>query len=450
MQDNGPTSSHQKINGRKNLCSGAASLGPVRASERIRSVDVLRGLALLGILVINIEFFALPNAIYFNPKVAGGFSGLNFLSWKFGYLFFLQKMMAIFSMLFGAGLVLMGKRAESAGKKFKGIYYRRVLWLLLIGLVHAYLFWYGDILFTYAICGLILYPLRKRSAKLLIILGFLFLFFGVLMQMGSGYYFDGLKKEAGTAQTSLENGKTLTPYQEQMIKVWAKISGAFNPSAEKVAEEVEAYGGNYLEILRYRAPHTLLMQTQVLIFMMLWRVVGLMLLGMGLMKLGVFSALRSKKFYIICIILGYGIGLPLCAYGANALVNHNFDFVYFFQLGAHFNYLGSILVALAHTGVLMLICKSGWLSWLTQKLSAVGRMALSNYLLHTLICTTIFYGYGLGLFGKVERFALWGFVLGIWILQLILSPIWLKHFRFGPAEWLWRSLTYWKRQPMRI
>ena len=167
-------SNHNKDNPQKKSHSQVALSEPVRATERIGSVDILRGLAVLGILVINIEFFALPNAIYFNPKIAGGFSGLNFLSWKFGYLFFLQKMMAIFSMLFGAGLILLGKRAVSSGKKFKGIYYRRIFWLLLIGAVHAYFFWYGDILFTYAICGLILYPFRRRSAGLLIILGLVF------------------------------------------------------------------------------------------------------------------------------------------------------------------------------------------------------------------------------------------------------------------------------------
>jgi uncharacterized protein len=130
-------------------------------------------------------------------------------------------------------------------------------------------------------------------------------------------------------------------------------------------------------------------------------------------------------------------------------MEHGFDFIYRFKIGGHYNYLGSVLVALGHTGVVMLVCKSGILSWFTQRLSAVGRMALSNYLLHTLICTTIFYGYGLGLFGRVQRFGLFMIVIAIWILQLILSPLWLKRFRFGPAEWLWRTLTYWRRQPMK-
>lgn len=425
-------------------------LGPVVAAERIAAVDVLRGVAVLGILVINIDFFALPSATFFNPTVAGGFTGVNLLTWKVNSILFFQKMMAIFSMLFGAGLILMYNRAESAGRSFGGIYYRRILWLLLLGLAHGYFLWYGDILHAYAVCGLFLYLLRRRSAKLLIVLGLLLLMIGVSVQVGSGAFFDMLRHEAQAAETALAAGETLTPHQQGMSQAWKEISAAFDPSQEEIAEEIETYRGSYSETLAHRVPKFLMVQTQALLFMVFWRAIGLMLLGMGLMKLGVFSGKRSMRFYIICIIVGYGISLPLCWYGASSLIEHNFDFIYLFKIGHHFNYIGSILVALAHVGVVMVVCKADLLAWLTRRLAAVGRMALTNYLMHTVICTTIFYGYGLGLFGKIERFSLMGLVLSIWILQLIVSPVWLKHFRFGPAEWLWRSLTYWRRQPMRV
>jgi len=446
-------------------------LDPVVAAERIASIDVLRGVAVLGILVINIDFFALPSAIFFNPTVAGDFTGVNLLTWKAIFfnptvagdftgvnlltwkvntILFFEKMMAIFSMLFGAGLILMFNRAESVGRPFRGIYYRRILWLLLLGLAHGYFLWYGDILHAYAVCGLFLYLLRRRSAKLLIILGLLLLIIGVSVQVGSGVMFDLLRREAKAAETALAAGETLTPSQQGMSEAWKEMSVIFHPSPEEVAEEIETYQGSFLEILAHRAPEFLMMHTQALLFMVFWRAIGLMLIGMGLMKLGVFSGKRSIRFYVVCIIVGYGIGLPLCGYGAGSLIEHNFDFIYRFKIGNHFNYIGSILVALAHVGVVMVVCRAGLFTQLTRRLAAVGRMALTNYLMHTLICTTIFYGYGLGLFGQVERFALMGFVLGIWILQLFVSLIWLKHFRFGPAEWLWRSLTYWRRQPMRL
>jgi uncharacterized protein len=175
-----------------------------------------------------------------------------------------------------------------------------------------------------------------------------------------------------------------------------------------------------------------------------------MFLGMGLMKLGVFSASRSRRFYGWMVGLGYGIGLPLMVFDALELIRHGFALDYRMHGGAFYNAFGSLVVALGHVGLLMLIVQSGALAWLTRRLAAVGRMALSNYLTHSIVCTTLFYGYGLGLFGRLDRTGLAAVVLAIWILQVGISPIWLKAFRFGPAEWLWRSLTYWKLQPLRV
>ena len=118
--------------------------------------------------------------------------------------------------------------------------------------------------------------------------------------------------------------------------------------------------------------------------------------------------------------------------------------------GLYYNFFGSLVVALGHVGMLMLVVQSGALSWLTKRLAAVGRMALTNYLTHSIVCTTLFYGYGFGLFASINRTGMACIVLIIWVTQLLISPIWLRHFRFGPAEWLWRSLTYWKPQPMRV
>ena len=423
-----------------------SAVGPVTTSERIAMVDVLRGVALLGILVINIELFALPSAMLFSPDLVGGFTGMNLWVWEFGYLLFFEKMMAIFSMLFGAGLILMFKRAETAQKKLGGVYYRRILWLVLIGLAHAYLLWYGDILFTYAICGLLLYLFRRRSARALMILGIAVLIVGMGIQSGIGVLKGSLRDSATTYQTARDNGETLTPQQESTIEAWNMME---KPSPEEVQEEIAVYQGGFAGIFKSRGFMSLMIQTQAMVFIVFWRAMGLMLLGMAFMKLGIFSGGRSLRFYVGCIVIGYGIGLPVVWYGMSSLQAHGFDTVYRFLYGNHFNYAGSILVALAHVSVVVIIVKFGVLNWLTSRLAAVGRMALSNYLMHSIICTTIFYGYGFGLFGKVERLGLLGIVVAILVLQLIVSPIWLTYFRFGPFEWLWRSLTYWRLQPMR-
>jgi uncharacterized protein len=425
-------------------------IGPVTGLERIASVDVLRGFALLGILVINIDFFALPIMIYSNPMVAGGFAGFDLLTWKFDFLLFLQKMMAVFSMLFGAGVILMYNRAESTGGKFAGTYYRRILWLLLIGMIHGYLLWYGDILVSYALCGLLLYPLRRKSPRFLIILGVVFLLLGGLVSYGIGLSLTELKGQAVKVEKDLASGEEVDPHRLDLLNMWNHMKNDVESSRETVNAEIEAYRGHWHDVMSQRIQMTLMMQTQGFLIRVFWRVMGLMLLGMALMKLGVFSGERSPRFYLILAVIGYGIGLPVVGYGMGSLMGHGFDIIYFFETGSLYNFFGSVLVALGHVSLVILIIKWGWLKWLTQRLAAVGRMAFSNYLMHTLICTTLFYGYGFGLYGQINRFGLFGIVVAIWILQLLISPWWLRHFRFGPAEWMWRSLTYKKKQPMRV
>jgi uncharacterized protein len=174
-----------------------------------------------------------------------------------------------------------------------------------------------------------------------------------------------------------------------------------------------------------------------------------MLVGMALLKWRVLAGQRSRRLYLALMVGGFAIGFPLIIYGAERIFAASWSFRYSVFFGYQFNYAGSLFVALGYTSMVMLICKSRRFKKLTSPLAAVGRMALTNYLLQTVICTTVFYGHGLGLFGQVERSEQMLIVFGVWALSLVASPIWLRFFRFGPAEWLWRSLTYRKLQPMR-
>jgi uncharacterized protein len=149
------------------------------------------------------------------------------------------------------------------------------------------------------------------------------------------------------------------------------------------------------------------------------------------------------------MLIGYGVGLPIVAIGAWQMWAHDWEMFWLFRVGSLPNYVGSLFVAAGHIGLVMTVVKSGALAGLMRRFTAVGRMAFTNYLLHSLILTTVFYGYGLNLYGEVPRFWLMGFVATVIAFQLWLSPLWLAKFRFGPAEWLWRSLTYWRLQPMR-
>ena len=403
-----------------------AIVSPVSLSDRIISLDVLRGFAVLGILIMNVQSFSMISAAYINPDAYGDLSGLNKWAWIFSHIFADLKFMTIFSILFGAGIILFSGNVEAKGYSPAKLHYRRMFWLFIIGMMHAYLLWYGDILVCYALCALLVFLFRKKSPKTLLILGLITVSVASLLYLMSGFSMQFWPPEA------IEN----------TMKGW-------KPAADLVQREVQAYQGGWLEQMSKRVPGSLSMQTFLFLFYTSWRAGGMMLIGMALYKWDILSAARSTKFYLVSIIVGFIIGLPLIISGVvkNFASGWTLEFSMFF--GFQYNYWGSAFMALSYISIIMLICKSSILQKLKSVLAAVGRMAFTNYLLQTIICTTIFYGHGFGLYGKVERFTLLLIVLGIWILQLIISPIWLRYFRFGPLEWLWRCLTYWKIQPFK-
>jgi uncharacterized protein len=428
---------------------------PVAESERFFAVDALRGFALLGILAMNIVHFAWPEVVYGNPLRGGGFDGTDRAVWFFNHLFFAGKMMTLFSMLFGAGLVLMDQRAAKRGASIRGVYYRRILWLLVIGLIHAYLIWSGDILVLYAECGLFLYFFRNKTPRTLIIVGVTSLLLLVPVLLGLVAGIDSMKATAARVEAQQKAGETPRPFAKWIHDLWTEhLQEEVDPTPAQQAKAwdktMATYRGGYIGIVKQRALPMLVSQILELIFGVTFFAGGRMLIGMGLMKLGVFSASRSPRFYATMVALGYGIGLPLMVFDAQQMVAHQFSNEFEMHGGMFYNAFGSIIVALGHVGVMMLIVQSGAIEWLTRRLAAVGRMALTNYLTHSIVCTTLFYGYGFGLFGTINRTGLAAIVLAIWTFQLIVSPIWLRYFRFGPAEWIWRSLTYWRLQPMRV
>jgi uncharacterized protein len=423
--------------------------GPVTAAERLASLDTLRGVAVMGILVMNVYAFAMPLAAYYNPLIIGGTDALNMGVWFFTHLFFDQKFMSIFSMLYGAGLVMMMNRAEARGAAFTPVFFRRSAWLIVLGLLHGYFIWFGDILFHYALIGMAVFLLRKASPTRLIIVACAMLPVALLFNFAGSFYMEELQADVAGIQERLEQGATLDAEEQRRLEEWRSIRPVFAPSDEDIAADVVAYRGDYVDALMQRAPFVAFMQVNLTLVFVVWRVGGLMLLGMALMKLGILSGERSTRFYRKMALVGYGAGLPLVVLSALLLDAHRFDPLYVARFGGIPNYFGSILVALGHIGAVMLLVKSGALRAIVDRFAAAGRMALSNYLAQSVVMTTLFYGYGLGLYADVPRVWQQGPVVALVGLQLLVSSWWLKHFRFGPVEWLWRSLTYRQRQPMR-
>jgi uncharacterized protein len=423
----------------------APAARPVQPQERVAGVDVLRGVALMGILAMNIVDFGWPSAAYDNPRAGGNTSATDQAVWAFNHVVFDEKMMTLFSMLFGAGLVLMTGRSDARGASLLGVYYRRVFWLLVIGLAHAYLVWHGDILVLYAECGFLLYPFRRRSPRALIALGALCLllpvvlgvWISVLMEMSRQNYWGvtGMPRAVLSAVGDVLN-KLADPHRYT-------ASRAFDRA-------IVTYQHGYWGIVQHRAFELLMTQTVAFAVVLVWMVGGRMLVGMALMKLEVFSGRRSARFYAWMVALGYGLGLPVVLIDTRLRIACNFQGYEMVRASLCYGYLSAVAIALGHVGVVMLVFRGGALPWLTRRLAAAGRMALSNYLMQSLICTTLFYGYGCCLYGRIDRLGLWGVVVSIWIFQLATSIIWLHYFRYGPAEWVWRSLTYLKPQPMLV
>ena len=389
---------------------------PTPPSERIVSIDVLRGFALLGILLINVWVFAMPEVTLSNPRVYGDFSGANYAAWLGSHVLAEGKMISIFTLLFGAGVLLF---TENKPGDAVGLFQRRNAWLLAIGLAHAYLLWYGDILVTYALCGFAVVYIREWPAR---------------TQIGVGI--------ALLAIISVSELAVAVSVGEGAIRA------QWEPTAAAIQSEIETYRSGWLAQMDHRVPTSFRRQTSGFIGYSAWRVGGLMSIGMGLYKSGVLTNERSAQEYRRLALASGTAGFAMVLAGVWYITAADWGAgaaLYFRQ----FNHWGSLLVALCYVAGVMLFCRRWGDGIAAGALAAVGRTALSNYLLQTVLATSIFYGHGLGLFGSVSRVEMLGVVGAIWAVQVPLSALWLRYFRFGPIEWLWRTATYGEPQPLR-
>ncbi len=420
---------------------------PVSQAERIGALDSIRGLALLGILLMNIVAMGLYVSAYDDPTVAGGSTGINLWTWAILHVAAEGKMRCLFSMIFGASVVLLTSRLDE-WRDGADIYYRRTLWLMGFGILHAYLLWLGEILYPYAMCGLALYAFRKAKPAKLLWIG------GVLAVLTAGFYVGegfsqrDMLRDGQAAIAAAQRGEKLTSDQDSAKRDYEEWFKLHRPTPEALAEDRRKWTGNFVSVVKARAAVVNKENNIAYYAPAFWDMFSMMFIGMGLLKTGVLTGQRSKAFYGWMVLIGYGIGLPVNSYTAWVIIRSHFDPVTYDFASVTYD-LGRLTVALGHLGVTLLLIKSNVLRWLTHALGAVGQMALSNYVTHSVVTAFLFTGYGFKLYGRLERYQLYYVVFAIWAFQLIASPIWLRHYRFGPLEWCWRSLTYWKKQPMR-
>jgi len=389
-------------------------LSSTSTQDRIHSLDLLRGFALLGILIMNIISFS--NIGYLNPTIGAGLEGYNTYVHGFGYLFADTRFMSIFSILFGAGVVLFADNAIKKNKNVWKYHYRRMFLLLLFGMIHAYCIWMGDILVAYAVCGSFVFFWRNWKLRSLATLGSILFLVPVLFTLMT-YYF------------------TPADQLQEIFSFWT-------PTQDEIDKETAAYLGGFFEQNTERIPGAIEIQTFVFIMSIVWRVSSMMILGMILYRTGVLTAEKPNGLYKKMVLISLPAGLIIASVGLYLSYQNEWDGVWCMNIGENYKYFASILVALGYIGAIMLWSKTDWWSGLQLRLRAVGRLAFTNYILMSVICTFIFYGHGLGLFGTFDRLQQLGVVVVIWVLLLIMSPLILQRYRQGPLEWLWRKLTY--------
>jgi uncharacterized protein len=393
----------------------------MEAPPRISSLDALRGVGILGILAVHVQLFASPMAARANPTVHGGLNGANWWVWLATYMLADGKFISMFGMLFGAGIVVLVARPERSALPAGRLHYRRMAALLGFGLLHSYLLWYGDMLVSLAISGAAVFGFHALPPRRLIVTGVLVLAVAAAVSLAAGWS---------------------APWWTAGTRAWVEQQWA--PPAETIAREIALYRGGWFEQMEHRVPAAALLHSQLGV-RVFWQMSGLMLLGMGLFKLGVFHASRPVALYAGMAAVGFGVGVSMIGYEVARNFRHGWDVWDFLRVGDQLHYWGNLLVGLAWIGVVMLLCRQGFR---LTPFAAVGRTALSNYLLQTVLCTAIFYGHGLGLFARVDRVGRLAIVAGIWAVQLASSSLWLRYFSVGPAEWVWRSLTYGRWMPL--
>jgi uncharacterized protein len=412
---------------------GRSDWGPVADAERSTTLDALRGVAIFGMLLANILIFALPAES--RGLLGAGATSLDNVVALFQGILVEGKFYTLFSILFGMGLALQSKRAEDRGSPFTKMYLRRILALAVIGIAHGLLLFSADILAFYAIIALAALPFRKLQPRALLRAAVTVYAAGVLIM---GAY-------------SMGSPERQLPSEPDWRALAAVEGGARAQLYEFMADEERVFQrGSFAEMVQHRTVTYLVVGMPLRLLFTSLRTLGLFLLGMYLLKRGVFvDGERNGQLYrkLLAYGLTYGVLLQLVGGAAQGFTGlHPFVLV-IFLIGV---FAGIPALSLGYAGGVAMLCAAKPGSGMVRSLAAVGRTALTNYVGQSVILGSIFYSFGLGLFGRLSAAQAVLLAIPVFAVQAAFSVIWLRHFRFGPLEWLWRTLSYWRIQPLQL
>jgi len=436
--------------GKNNEMPSNSAFEPVNASERIDALDIIRGFALLGIGLMNIEFFSRPLQDIAGPGIDPTMQGIDYAADAFIYFFVQSKFWILFSLLFGMGFAVMIERASCAGRPFVAPYLRRSLALLMIGTVHAVLVWAGDILVSYAIGAFILLlarQLRRAWRRRLDHAEAEPMPASRLAKWGAGLYaFPLVMMLIGGAIGSISGDAAIDPKTAQAS---AKALADYAAMRER-ADQTYSHG-SYTEAVAQRVEDTAYQLSQMPAFCFF--LLGMFLLGAALIRSGWLQDIQThrQKFRTIRNIglpLGFALMAVSVSIGTSMPMAGEFGLEQAIQMATYL--FAGVVLALAYAATVVTLLETRMGPALQAWLAPTGRMALTNYLTHSVVFTLLFYGYGIGCWGDVGRAAQVLLLVSVYGLQMLFSRWWLARFRFGPMEWLWRAATYWQWPPMRL
>jgi uncharacterized protein len=420
-------------------CSPVTLLGEFMVSPspaaRFVSLDAMRGFAVMGILAMNIVGFAMPEWAYVTPKAYGGATMGDQIAWFCSFIFIDGKMRGLFSLLFGASMMLIIERAEASGESPAKIHYARMFWLAAFGLAHYFFIWFGDILFLYASVGCIAFLFRKWEPRRLVIWALIIFALGIAIW---GLQFGGLQV--------LQHRATMPGASADLVKQYRAIMDS--PDFDmNIAKELALHRGAWWPIVSDKLAQWSGPFTQIVIS--ITETLPLIMIGMAMQKNGFLTGSWERDDYRRWAKRLVPLGLLLTALLAIWLVTVDYDAITSLAILLVWGGIPRLLLTIGYAALLIMAIGRLAGSPFLARVAAAGQAAFTNYLGTSLIMTTIFYGYGFGLYGHVSRVGLWAFVLGAWLLMLWWSKPWLERFRYGPLEWLWRSLARAKVQPLR-